>query len=65
MSDIMEQTLWHKLRYTPLRDALRGRITARLDLRRLQEGAALPPSVKQLIHRVAQKTRLWRWKSSM
>src|SRR6266496_704429 len=60
MSDIMEQTLWYKLRYTPLRDALRGRITARLDLRRLLEGAALPPAVKELIHRVAKKTSLWR-----
>src|SRR5262245_8417845 len=56
----MEQTLWYKMRYTPLRDVLRGRITARMDLRRLLEGAALPPAIKQLIHRVAKKTRLWR-----
>src|SRR5215467_1008630 len=60
MPDIMEQSLWYKMRYTPLRDVLRGGITARLDLRRLLEAADLPPAVKQLIRRVAKKTRLWR-----
>jgi hypothetical protein len=60
MTDIMEQSFWYKMRYTPLRDVLRGRITARLDLRRLLEAADLPPAVKQLIYRVAKKTRLWR-----
>src|SRR6516162_1412983 len=60
MTDIMEQTFWYKIRYTPLRDVLRGRITARLDLRRLLEESALPPAVTQLIQRVAKKTRLWR-----
>jgi hypothetical protein len=60
VTDIMEETFWYKIRYTPLRDILRGRITARLDLRRLLEQSALPPDVKQLIHRVAKKTRLWR-----
>jgi hypothetical protein len=60
MPDMMEQSLWYKMRYTPLRDVLRGRITARLDLRRLLEAADLPPAVKQLIQRVAKKTRLWR-----
>ena len=60
MSDITEQTFWYKIRYTPLRDVLRGRITARLDLHRLLEAADLPLAVKELIHRVAKKTRLWR-----
>lgn len=60
MSDITEQTFWYKIRYTPLRDVLRGRITARLDLRRLLEAADLPTAVQQLIHRVTKKTRLWR-----
>src|SRR6516225_2971828 len=60
MTDTMEQTFWYKIRYTPLCDVLRGRITARLDLRRVLEESALPPAVKQLIHRVAKKTRLWR-----
>src|SRR5215510_8536560 len=60
MPDITEQSLWYKMRDTPLRDVLRGRITARLDLRRLLEAADPPPDVKQLIRRVAKKTRLWR-----
>lgn len=60
MPDIMEESLWYKMRYTPLRDVLRGRITGRLDLRRLLEAADLPLAVKQLIRRVAKKTRLWR-----
>src|SRR5262249_60606868 len=60
MPDIMEQSLWYKMRYPPLRDVLRGRIPARLDLRRPLEAADLPPAVKQLIRRVAKKTHLWR-----
>src|SRR5574342_78062 len=60
MSNAMEETLWYKMRYTPIRDVLHGRITARLDLRRPLGDAALPPSVKQLIHRIVGKTRLWR-----
>jgi hypothetical protein len=60
MSDIMERTVWYKMRYTPLRDFLRGQITARLDLRRPLEAAALPPAIKELIQDVVWKTRLWR-----
>ena len=26
MSDITDETLWYKIRFTPLRDALRGRL---------------------------------------
>jgi hypothetical protein len=60
MSDVMDRNLWHKIRYTPLRDVLRGRLTARLDLRRPLEGTVLPAEVKQLLHRVVKATRLWR-----
>jgi hypothetical protein len=60
MSDTIDQTLWYKIRYTPLRDVLRGRLTARLDLRRPLEEAVLPAEIKQLLHRVIQSTRLWR-----
>jgi hypothetical protein len=56
----MDQTLWYKIRYTPLRDALRGKLTARLDLRRPLEETALPAEVKQLLLRVVKTTRLWR-----
>jgi hypothetical protein len=60
MSDIMERTVWYKMRYTPVRDFLRGRITARLDLRRPLEKAALPPATQQVILDVVSNTRLWR-----
>ena len=60
MSDTIDQTLWYKIRYTPLRDALRGRLTARLDLRRPLEETALPAEIKQVLRRVVKATRLWR-----
>ena len=57
MSDTIDQTLWYKIRYTPLRDALRGRLTARLDLRRHLEETALPAEVKESLRRVVRATR--------
>src|SRR5262249_49087416 len=60
MSDTMDKTVLYKMRYTPMRDFLRGQITARMDLRRPLEEASLAPSIKQLIHRVVSRTRLWR-----
>jgi hypothetical protein len=60
MTDTTDQNLWYKIRYTPIRDALRGKMTARLDLRRLLEETALPAEVKQLLRRVVKSTRLWR-----
>jgi hypothetical protein len=60
MTDTIDQTLWYKIRYTPLRDALRGRLTGRLDLRRPLEASALPVEIKSLLRRVVKATRLWR-----
>jgi hypothetical protein len=60
MFETMEQTVLYKLRYTPVSDFLRGKLTGRLDLRRPLEEAALPIPVKQLILRVVGRTRLWR-----
>ena len=60
MTETIEQSFWYKIRYTPIRDAVRGRITGRLDLRRPLDEALLPPPVKQLLHRVVMATRLWR-----
>src|SRR5687767_13863067 len=60
MTDTIEQSYWYKIRYTPIRDAVRGRMTARLDLRRRLDEATLPPPVKQLLLRVVTATRLWR-----
>src|SRR5678810_88774 len=58
--DAIPQTIWHKLRYTPLRDVLRGNLTGRLDYQRTIEASALPQPVKQLLRRVVRKTHLWR-----
>jgi len=60
MSDTIDQNLWYKIRYTPIRDALRGRLSARLDLRLQLDATSLPADVKQLLHRVVKATRLWR-----
>lgn len=60
MSETIDQTIWHKMRYTPMRDFLRGKLTSSMDLRRPLENSELPPPVKQLIHRVVRRTFLWR-----
>lgn len=61
MSDTLEQPgVLHRIRYTPLRDVVRGRITGRLDLRRRIESAALPAPAAELVKRVVRRTRLWR-----
>src|SRR5687767_15996240 len=60
MSDTLPYSIWYKLRYTPLRDLMRGEITARMDLRRRLEEAAVPPEVRDVVHRVVKRTRLWR-----
>jgi hypothetical protein len=60
MSDVIDQNIWYKIRHTPIRDALRGRLTARLDLRRALEESTLPPPIKQLLYRVVRATGLWR-----
>src|SRR5262249_25143844 len=52
--------LWYKIRFTPLRDALRGRLTGRLDLRRPLTEAALPEPINRLLLQVVKATRLWR-----
>src|SRR5262249_2977607 len=58
--DAIEHTIWYKLRYTPVRDVLRGRISGRMDVRRPIENSGLPPLVKELLYRVVRKTGLWR-----
>jgi hypothetical protein len=60
MSETIRQSFWYKLRYTPVRDFLRGRLSARMDFRRALEQAALPPAVLELVQRVVDATRLWR-----
>lgn len=60
MSELVRQTFWEKLRYTPARDFLRGNLSARMDLRRPLEESALPLPIKQLVQRVVRSTGLWR-----
>jgi hypothetical protein len=60
MPDATRHPVLYKLRYTPVLDFLRIGFTARLDLNRPLETAALPLPIKQLIERVVRRTRLWR-----
>lgn len=46
--------------HTPLRDALRGQLSARLDVRREIAAADLPHAISGLIYTVVRRTRLWR-----
>lgn len=58
-----QQTLWRRLRLTPLRDLLRFRITGRLDLDAklaAPANADLSPAARQLIRDTVKKTRLWK-----
>lgn len=60
MSEAVEPGLLRKLRTTPWRDLLRGRLTQRLDVRRrIQAAADLPEPARALVLRVVQRTRLW------
>ncbi len=60
MSHAIGPTLFRRMRHTPLRDALRGRISGRLDVRRRLETSGLPQPAQELIGRVVKRTRLWR-----
>jgi hypothetical protein len=46
--------------YTPISDALRGRLSGRLDVRREIAAADLPQPMAGLIYAVVRRTRLWR-----
>jgi hypothetical protein len=50
--------------YTPVGDALRGRLSARLDIRRDIAAANLPLPLSRLIYSVCRGTRLWRGEKS-
>jgi hypothetical protein len=59
MSDATRDNFSHRLRYTPMRDLLRGRVSGRLDLNDRLAAANLPGEIRELIRRVIRKTRLW------
>lgn len=52
-------TLWQKLWYTRLSDALRFRFNASLDWRRVLALAELPDELKQVVYDTVRATRLW------
>lgn len=60
MSEAIEQTWMRRLRYTPLRDLARGRLSGRLDIQRRIDSSGLPTPGCELIGRVVRRTRLWR-----
>ncbi|MEX0652563.1 MAG: hypothetical protein WD534_02335 [Phycisphaeraceae bacterium] len=60
MSTAQQQTLWRRVRFTPVSDALRGRLTGRLDVEQLIAEAKLPAGPAQAVRDVVRRTRLWR-----
>lgn len=57
----LHDTSWfYRARYTPLRDAMRGHLSARLDARRVIANAKLPKPLADVTWRVIRGTRLWR-----
>jgi len=51
---------FRRLRQTPLRDLLRGRLSGRLDWRGRIDSSTLSPLIKNLLRRVVKSTRLWK-----
>lgn len=59
MSDIATSPgALHRIRYTPMRDVLRGRLTGRLDVKKLIAQSGLPRPATELIGRIIRRTRL-------
>lgn len=55
-----QASLMYRLCYTPLRDVLRGRLSARLDLESMIAAADLPQPLADRVRAVVRLTRLWR-----
>ncbi len=51
---------WHRLRHTPLRDVLRGRLSGRLDVEQVIHAFELPDNLAELVRITTRRTRLWR-----
>ena len=61
MSDVLwPSRSFRRLRLTPTRDLLRGRITGRLDWRAKIRAAGLPEAAESVVLQVVTRTRLWR-----
>ncbi|MCK4873471.1 MAG: hypothetical protein KAS72_12155 [Phycisphaerales bacterium] len=52
--------VWRVLRFTPMRDLLRGRVTGRLNVRAIIAAANLPAPLAELVRSVVTRSRLWR-----
>src|SRR5436190_24228805 len=59
MSDTTQSNLLTRLRFTPMRDLVRLRVTGRLDLNRLVASSGLAAAAQQLILQVVRRTGLW------
>src|SRR6267143_2602681 len=55
----MSDSVIRRLRYTPLKDLVRGRVSGKLDAKGTIEGSGLPKPAKDLVSRVVKRTRLW------
>lgn len=51
---------WHRLRYTRLRDLVRGRLDASLDWQTVVVQSNLPPQLSAIVQHVVGRSRLWR-----
>jgi len=60
MSEARDPTLLRRLRNTPLRDLLRGRVSQRKDWRRVIDLSELSDEAKGLLTKLVKRTRLWR-----
>jgi hypothetical protein len=60
MSNAARASFLHRLTTTPLRDAVRGRLSARLDWQGRLASSSLPVPARLLVERVVTRTRLWR-----
>jgi len=56
----VSQSLFHRLRHTPLSHLVRGRISAALDWRARIADADLPEPVRGVVRDLCRRTRLWR-----
>ena len=60
MTEVIQPGMFRRIRFTPVRDALRGRFTGRLDVRHTIDASGLPAPARELVRRVVARTRLWR-----
>jgi len=52
-------SLWRRLRFTPMRDVIRGRISGRLDVESVISAEKLPADLTDIVRTVVRRARLW------